>query len=71
MIGAEKYEEHDIRCGDASHFQGDERNIIFLSMVVAPNQRFATLSQEMYKRSFNVAVSRAQDQLWVFHSELT
>ena len=37
-------------------------------MVVAPNQRFATLSQEMYKRSFNVAVSRAQDQLWVFHS---
>ena len=67
-IGAEKYEEYDIRCGDASSFQGDERNIIFLSMVIGMNKPFATLTRTTYQRRFNVAVSRAQDQLWLFHS---
>jgi len=67
-IGAEKYEEHDIRCGDASSFQGDERNVIFLSMVIASNEPFGTLTKLTYARRYNVAVSRAKDQLWLFHS---
>ena len=67
-IGEKKYEEHDIRCGDASSFQGDERNVIFLSMVIASNEPFGTLTKLTYARRYNVAVSRAKDQLWLFHS---
>lgn len=36
-------------------------------MVVAPEQNFAALSANQFKRRFNVAASRAQDQLWPFH----
>ena len=67
-IGEEKFEEHDIRCGDASSFQGDERDVIFLSMVIASNEPFGTLTKLTYARRYNVAVSRAKDQLWLFHS---
>lgn len=32
-IGNELIEKHEILCGDPSHFQGDEKDIIFLSMI--------------------------------------
>jgi hypothetical protein len=37
-------------------------------MVAAPNERIGTLSNESARQRFNVAASRAQDQLWLFHS---
>jgi len=55
-------------CGDAYAFQGDERHVVFLSMVSAPNVRIGTLAGQDSKQRFNVAASRAQDQLWLFHS---
>lgn len=56
-------------CGDAYAFQGDERTVMFLSMVAAPGEtRIGALANESAKQRFNVAVSRAQDQLWLFHS---
>jgi len=61
-------EERRLICGDAYAFQGDERHIIFLSMVAASNERIGTLSNESARQRFNVAASRAQDQLWLFHS---
>lgn len=61
--------ERRLICGDAYAFQGDERNIIFLSMVAAPGEvRIGALTDEAARRRFNVAASRAQDQLWLFHS---
>jgi very-short-patch-repair endonuclease len=41
---------------------------MFLSMVAAPNERIGTLSNDSARQRFNVAASRAQDQLWLFHS---
>lgn len=68
-LDPEVIEERRLICGDAYAFQGDERNIIFLSMVAAPGeQRIGVLSNEAARQRFNVAVSRAQDQLWLFHS---
>ena len=70
-LGATELEERKLRCGNASIFQGDERDVIFLSMVVANNERFNALGatdNDRYQKSFNVAVSRAKDQLWLFHS---
>ena len=61
--------ERRLICGDAYAFQGDERNVIFLSMVAALGEhRIGVLANEAARQRFNVAVSRAQDQLWLFHS---
>jgi hypothetical protein len=57
-------------CGNASQFQGDERDIIFISMVDSPSagRRLPVLRRDEAKKVFNVAASRARDQLWVVHS---
>lgn len=61
--------DRQLVCGDAYAFQGDERNVIFLSMVAAPGEhRIGALANEAARQRFNVAVSRAQDQLWLFHT---
>lgn len=67
-IGAAEMDERDLICGDAYDFQGDERDVIFLSMVAAPNERIGVLSKTSDHQRFNVAASRARDQLWLFHS---
>ena len=67
-IGAEEIEDRNIICGDSASFQGDERDVIFLSLVIASNKRFNPLTKENDKRRFNVAASRAKDQMWLFHS---
>lgn len=68
-VGAETMEERNIICGDAYAFQGDERDIIFLSMVAAKGEtRITALTSDIYRQRFNVAVSRAKDQVWLMHS---
>ena len=67
-LGAEEMEERKLICGNPYHFQGDERQIMFLSMVAAPNQRIGALTKATDQRRFNVAASRAEDQMWLFHS---
>ncbi|MCO5968905.1 AAA domain-containing protein [Actinoallomurus soli] len=65
-LGPEEYERRRLRCGDAYSFQGDERDVIFIS-VVADDRRGAFTSRA-YEQRINVAASRARDQMWVFHS---
>jgi hypothetical protein len=72
-IGESVIEERKIFCGDAYDFQGDERSVIFLSMVKAldPNNQNDTikaLTDEGTKQRFNVAVTRARDQVFLYHS---
>jgi len=67
-VGPKTMEERSLVCGDAYAFQGDERDIMFLSMVSAPNADPGALAGQADKRRFNVAASRARDQLWLFHS---
>ena len=67
-IGPEAIENRHIVCGSAYDFQGDERDIIFLSMVAATNERIGVFTKESDKRRFNVAASRARDQVWLIHS---
>lgn len=67
-IGDEEITKRKIVCGDAYSFQGDERDIMFLSMVVANNIKYTVLNRESDIRRFNVATSRARNQIWVFHS---
>lgn len=61
-------------CGDARLFQGSERDIMFLSMMV--DKRSCTaLAQSSTEQRFNVAASRARDRMYlvrsVQHSDLS
>ena len=70
-LGPDELLSRKIKCGDAYAFQGDERDVMFLSMVAAPTDqgnRLAALTSDVYRRRFNVSASRARDQMWLFHS---
>ncbi|OFV90777.1 MAG: hypothetical protein A3G76_11445 [Acidobacteria bacterium RIFCSPLOWO2_12_FULL_65_11] len=69
-IGPEEMENHELVCGDAYAFQGDERDVMVLSLVSAldSERRIGTLTTEADRRRFNVAASRARDQMVLFHS---
>ncbi|WP_425569835.1 AAA domain-containing protein [Rhodococcus olei] len=67
-LDGKQWDERRLRIGTPPDFQGDERHVVFLSMVIAPGQRVAARTDNKAQRAFNVAASRAQDQLWLFHS---
>lgn len=69
-IGPEEMETRELVCGDAYAFQGDERDIIMLSLVSAPSDghSIGILTKAADERRFNVAASRAKEQMWLFHS---
>ena len=72
-LAPDVFAKHRLLCGNAAQFQGDERDVVFLSMVDGPPDdgklplRDAG-PRDLYKKRYNVAVSRARDQLWVIHS---
>jgi len=69
---AKEYQRRKIRCGNPAQFQGDERHVMFLSMVTSPNGdgplNMLADPGDRFRKRFNVAASRAQDQMWVVHS---
>ncbi len=67
-ISEEEWESRRFRVGTPPDFQGDERDVIFLSLVVAPDQNFQSLTRTEFEQRFNVGASRAKDQMWLFHS---
>jgi very-short-patch-repair endonuclease len=68
-LAPDLYERHRLLCGTSAQFQGDERDVVFLSVVDAPKGGFLHFrDQQMFKQRFNVAASRARDQMWVVHS---
>ncbi|MCS1352728.1 AAA domain-containing protein [Mechercharimyces sp. CAU 1602] len=68
VIGEEEMVKRRLICGDAYAFQGDERDIMFLSLVVAGNVRYQALTRRDAQQRFNVAASRAQNQMRLYHS---
>jgi len=69
-IGESEFHKRNIICGNSASFQGDERDIIVLSLVSATNHDRAALVRPEDERRFNVAASRAKEQIWLFHSIL-
>ena len=66
-------EKHNILCGNPSHFQGDERDVMFLTMVDSnsgegPLRMMTDGTEAARKKRYNVAASRAKDQMWVINS---
>ncbi|KWW98756.1 hypothetical protein LI90_385 [Carbonactinospora thermoautotrophica] len=72
-LGVDEIEARRLRVGNAEAFQGDQRDVIFVSMVVSlegpdGTRRIGAMTKETDKRRVNVAASRARDQVWLFHS---
>ncbi len=68
-VSPDRYELHRVLCGNAAQFQGDERDIVFISLVdTAERGMLSRRDQELFKQRFNVAASRARDQMWIVHS---
>lgn len=72
-IGERVIEERNIVCGDAYAFQGDERDVMFLSMVKAldpsnPNDTVKAITDKGTAQRFNVAATRGRDQVFLYHS---
>ena len=68
-----EYRRRQILCGDSAQFQGDERDVMFLSVVDSPpDDPPLSMRQDgpkrIFKKRFNVAASRARNQMWVVHS---
>ncbi len=56
-----------IAVGPPPVFQGRERDIMLVSMVLGPNERGAANRPDM-KQRYNVAMSRARDRMYLFRS---
>ena len=56
-----------IAIGPPAVFQGKERDIMLVSMVLGPGDRSAQNRADQYQR-FNVALSRARDRMYLFRS---
>jgi superfamily I DNA and/or RNA helicase/very-short-patch-repair endonuclease len=72
-INSVEIENRRIQAGISGEFQGDERDVIFLSMVDSasdtnPLRTTGDGAFEQTKKRYNVSASRARDQLWVIHS---
>ncbi len=72
-ISGVELEKRRIQAGISGEFQGDERDIILLSMVDSPRAEGPLRATgegafEMIKKRYNVAASRARDQMWVMYS---
>lgn len=66
-IGEESMLRHRIVCGDSATFQGNEKDIVFLSLV-ADRQRKQAQTAEHFAQRFNVALSRARDRMVLVRS---
>ena len=68
-IGEESFLKHNIRCGDARTFQGSEADVIFISAVDdSSSGGVMTMNLLDNIRRINVAVSRARDRCYFYHS---
>ena len=66
-LGEEVMLRHRIACGDSATFQGNERDVIFLSMIADADSK-QTQTATHFEQRFNVALSRARDRMVLVRS---
>jgi very-short-patch-repair endonuclease/energy-coupling factor transporter ATP-binding protein EcfA2 len=68
-MSPEEHAKRRLVCGNSAQFQGDERDVMWLSVVDAPSGSPLRLrSDQSFQQRYNVAASRARDQMWVVYS---
>lgn len=68
VIDLQAISKHQISCGTAYSFQGDERDIMLISMAVDSNSHHSTLIHMNKPDVFNVSITRARTKQVVFIS---
>jgi very-short-patch-repair endonuclease len=69
LVPLDELERRRFVAGNPAQFQGDERDVAILSMVDVPAAGTLPMQERTtFKQRYNVAASRARDQLWVVHS---
>ena len=68
QISLDVINKHQIRLGTPYHFQGEERDIMLISMTVAENSHVSGLNYLNKEDVFNVAITRARNKQYVFSS---
>jgi very-short-patch-repair endonuclease len=69
LVPLDELERRRFVAGNPAQFQGDERDVAILSMVDVPVPGGLPLQERTtFKQRYNVAASRARDQLWLVHS---
>ena len=72
-LSPERFRARQLQVGEAAAFQGAERDVMVVSLVVAPDPNNPTrgpaaATKESDYRRLNVAASRAKQQMWVAYS---
>ncbi len=67
-LSVETLEKHDVLVGTAHSFQGEERDVMYLSLVVDSQSHPATFLFLNNPNVFNVSVTRARNEQYVFCS---
>jgi very-short-patch-repair endonuclease len=68
-IRPEEHAKRRLICGNPSQFQGDERDVTWLSVVDVPDGGPLRMrNDQTFQQRYNVAASRARDQMWVVYS---
>ena len=71
QLNPAEIEKRRLICGSPYSFQGDQRHIMFISMIIAisdDRRKPAALVTDMFKKRLNVAASRSPVQVFLFHS---
>ena len=64
----EEIDKHKIRVGTAYSFQGEERDIMYLSFTVDAQSHHSAINHINKEDVFNVAITRARNRQYVHHS---
>jgi superfamily I DNA and/or RNA helicase len=67
-LGIEAFRRHNLLIGTAHTFQGEERDVIFLSLAVGPKSHTGAMRFLDRADVFNVAVTRARALQYIYHS---
>ena len=67
-LSLKEIEKHKIRIGTPYSFQGDERDIVYLSLVVDDNTHHSSFIHINKEDVFNVMITRARIEQNVFYS---
>ncbi len=72
-IGIQGMEKRKFLCGSPADFQGEMRDVVFLSLVDGEEgekllRMLDAGEKDATKKAYNVAASRAGEQLWIVHS---
>jgi hypothetical protein len=68
QIALPDIQKHDIRCGTAYSFQGEERDVMFISLAIDENSHHSAILHLNKDDVFNVSITRARSKQLIFKS---